>query len=134
MAVTPHNIPGHPDPPPGFCHATAAEGKKVVHISGQVGTDESGQLAEGGLAGQTERALINVKKALEAAGASVDDMVRVRFYIKDWDPSMFEEFGRGAAAASSQVTFPPVAVTLLGVSSLFTPDMLIEIEAVAVVD
>lgn len=125
MTVTRHNIAGVA--PPQGCHATAVRGSVIVHVSGQVGSDETGEIVAGGLAAQAERARLNVELALEAAGASVDDMVKATAYVVDWDPSKLEELARGGE-------FPDVALTLIGVQSLFTPDMLIEIEAVAVVD
>jgi enamine deaminase RidA (YjgF/YER057c/UK114 family) len=105
-----------------------------VHISGQVGQDESGEIVAGGLAAQTERALLNVALALEAAGASLDDLAKLTSYVVDWDPSMFDELARGISAAGAQQPSPDMALTLVGVTSLFTPEMLIEIEAVAVAD
>lgn len=131
MTVTAHNIPGV-DPPPMSSHATAARGDVIVHISGQVGTDESGAIVEG-LAAQTERAIVNVAAALEAAGATVADVAKSTFYVVDWEPSMMEELARGGAAARAKIPFPDSAVTLIGVKSLFAPEMLIEIEAVAIV-
>lgn len=133
MSVTLHNIAGV-ELPPGSSHATAARGNLIVHIAGQVGSDESGAVVTGGLAAQTERALGNVVLALEAAGASVDDLVKLTAYVVDWQPSMFDELARGINARRAQHPGPDVAQTLIGVRSLFTPDMLIEIEAVAVVD
>lgn len=89
MTVTAHNIPGV-EPPPMSSHATVARGDVIVHISGQVGTNESGAIAEG-LAAQTERAIVNVAAALEAAGATVADVAKSTFYVVDWEPSMMEE-------------------------------------------
>ncbi len=61
--------------------------------------------------------------------------MHLRLYIVGWDPSQLEELGRGAAAAGAQIDGRGrPAVTLIGVSTLFTPDMLIEIEAVAIAD
>lgn len=135
MTVTPHNIAGRAEPPPGFSHATVAQGSRTVHIGGQVGTDESGAVVPGGLAGQTERALLNLGLALDETGATQADLASMRLYVVNWDPSMLEDLGRGAAAAGAQLGTPGTpAVTLIGVSSLFTADMLIEIEAVAVLD
>ncbi len=133
MTVTPYNVATFPDPPPGSSHVTVASGDRMVHVSGQVGADESGQVLPG-LAAQTERALLNVAVALEAAGAGVENLVRTTVYVVDWHPSMYDELIRGGAAARTQRPFPDAAVTLIGVSSLFTPEMLIEIEAVAVMD
>jgi enamine deaminase RidA (YjgF/YER057c/UK114 family) len=135
VTVTPHNIAGRPEPPPGFCHATVAQGSRIVHIGGQVGTDKSGAVVPGGLAAQAERALLNLGLALEETGATHQDLVSMRLYVVNWDPSMLEDVGRGAAAAGAQIPAPGTpAVTLIGVSSLFTPEMLIEIEAVAILD
>lgn len=71
---------------------------------------------------------------LEAAGATPDDLVKLTAYVVDWDLSMYEELGRGRDAARAQRAFPDVAITLIGVKSLFTSEMLIELEGVAVVD
>lgn len=133
MTVTLHNIAGLDAPALG-CHATAARGNVIVHLSGQVGSDESGAIVAGGLSAQMERALLNMALALEAAGATVDDLAKMTAYVVDWHPSMIEDLMRGGAAARASVPFRDVALTLIGVKSLFTPEMLVEIEAVAVFD
>ncbi len=66
--------------------------------------------------------------------ARVGDVAKSTFYVVDWEPSMMEELARGGAAARAKVPFPDAAITLIGVKSLFTPELLIEIEAVAVVE
>jgi enamine deaminase RidA (YjgF/YER057c/UK114 family) len=132
MTVTLHNIAGS-DAPLGYSHATAARGTTIVHVSGQVGYDADGVLAEG-LAAQTLQAMLNVAKALEAAGARVEDLVKSTIYIVGWEPSKLEGFLTGAMAAREHHPFPDAALTLVGVHSLFEPGHLIEIEAVAVVD
>jgi enamine deaminase RidA (YjgF/YER057c/UK114 family) len=135
MTVTPHVLTGRPEPPPGFSHATVAQGSRVVHISGQVGTDETGAVVGGGLAAQMERAMLNLAEVLRETGARQEDLASVRINVVGWEPSMLEDLGRGAAAAGAQIEGAGApAVTLIGVSSLFTPDMLVEIEAIAVVD
>jgi enamine deaminase RidA (YjgF/YER057c/UK114 family) len=132
MPVTHHNIAGFPPPPPGSSHASAATGGRIVHISGQPGTDEQGNVVAGGLAAQTERAVRNVALALDAAGARPEDVVKTTFYVVDWEPSKLEELARGAMAARRDLPFPDAAVTLIGVQRLFTPEMLVEVETVAV--
>ena len=133
MSSTPHDIAGYPPPPQGFAHAASATGDRFVCLSGQVGSDESGQLVAGGLGAQVEQALVNVERGLDAAGASLEDLVRLRFYVVGWEPSMLEEFLAGGAAGFARLeNMPRVAVTLIGVASLFTPDMLVEVEAEAV--
>jgi enamine deaminase RidA (YjgF/YER057c/UK114 family) len=134
MPVTPITIPGFPPQAAGFSHATASTGESIVHISGQVGTRD-GHVVDGGLAAQTAQAMLNVRAAVEAAGAALSDIAHVRLYVVNWSPSLMEEFGAGAAAArAAGMVFPPSSVTLIGVAALFEPEMLIEIEAVAILD
>jgi enamine deaminase RidA (YjgF/YER057c/UK114 family) len=131
MSVEYLNTPGVPEPQ-GFTHISVASGDRVIHLAGQVGQDENGNVVEGGLAAQAERALLNLGRALEAAGASEHDLVKLTVYVVGWEPSMFEELVSGLGAAQAQRPGPEVPVTLIGVHSLFQPDMLIEIEGVAI--
>jgi enamine deaminase RidA (YjgF/YER057c/UK114 family) len=131
MSVEYLNTPGVPEPQ-GFTHISVASGDRVIHLAGQVGQDENGNFVEGGLAAQAERALLNLGRALEAAGASENDLVKLTVYVVRWEPSMFEELVSGLGAAQAQRPGPEVPVTLIGVHSLFQPDMLIEIEGVAI--
>lgn len=134
MPVTPITIAGRAPQDAGFSHATAATGATTIHISGQVGTVD-GVVVEGGLSAQTTQAMLNVREAIEAAGAQLSDIAHLRLYVVGWSPAMMPEFGAGAGAAQAAgVSFPPSSVTLIGVHSLFEPGMLIEIEAVAIVD
>jgi enamine deaminase RidA (YjgF/YER057c/UK114 family) len=107
-------------------------GDRIIHIAGQVGQDEHGDIVPGGLAAQTERALLNLGRALDAAGASESDLVKVTVYVVGWEPSMFDDLAAGLGAAQAARPGPEVPVTLIGVHSLFQPDMLVEIEGVAV--
>ena len=132
MSIEYLNTPGVPEPQ-GFTHVSVASGDRVIHIAGQVGQDENGDLVEGGLAAQAERALLNLGRALDAAGASENDLVKITIYVVGWEPSMFEELVSGLGAAQAQRPGPEVPVTLIGVHSLFQPGMLIEIEGVAIV-
>jgi enamine deaminase RidA (YjgF/YER057c/UK114 family) len=131
MSVEYLNTPGVPEPQ-GFTHVSVARGDRVIHIAGQVGQDEKGDVVEGGLAAQAERALLNLGRALEAAGASENDLVKITIYVVGWEPSMLEELVSGLGAAQAQRPGPEVPVTLIGAHSLFQPDMLIEIEGVAI--
>jgi enamine deaminase RidA (YjgF/YER057c/UK114 family) len=133
MPATHHNIAGRM-PPPGSSHATVAPAGRTVYLSGQPGTDAEGNVVSGGLAAQTEQAVRNVALALEAAGARPEDVVRTTFYVVDWEPGNVEQLIGGAMAARQEQAFPDAAVTLVGVASLFTPDMLVEVEVVAVVE
>ena len=131
MTIEYLNTPGIPEPQ-GFTHLSIARGERIIHVAGQVGQDENGDMVPGGLAAQTERALLNLGRALEAAGASESDIVKVTVYVVGWEPSMFEQLAAGLGAAQAARPGPQVPVTLIGVHSLFQPDMLVEIEGVAV--
>ena len=134
MTTTAHFIPGHPPIADMFPHATSAPAGRLVLLSGQTGADAAGSLVEGGLSAQVEQALVNVGLAVEAAGGSVSDVLRLRFYVVGWDPSKLEQFMAGGGAAMA--TMPDLArsaVTVIGVQALFTPEMLVEVEAEAMV-
>jgi enamine deaminase RidA (YjgF/YER057c/UK114 family) len=133
MTVTLHNIAGFPTPQ-GFSHATVARGRRIVYVSGQAGTDDYGAVVSGGLAAQVKRAILNVAAALEAAGATNDDLARLTYYVVGWNSAMADELARGVRAARAERPFADVASTLIGVTSLFTADMLVEIDAIAVVE
>jgi enamine deaminase RidA (YjgF/YER057c/UK114 family) len=125
------NVPGRPVPQ-GYQHVSIAPPGRLVHIAGQTGTDDDGTVLDG-LEAQAERALLNVGRALEAAGASEQDLVKVTIYVVGWEPSMYPALIGGLMAAGAQRPSPEVPVTLLGVASLFEPGMLVEVEAVAVI-
>lgn len=128
MSVELLNIPGR-QTTPFYHHVSVATGQRVIHIAGQVGSDDDLQLVEGGLAAQAERALRNVVAAVEAAGATAADLVKLTMYVTDWTPDQLGELGAGLSAVEG---VPRVPASLIGVSVLFEPGYRIEIEAVAV--
>lgn len=135
MSVELINPEGLADPE-GFAHVGVATGSRLVFMAGQVGRTADGTLGgNGDLAGQAEQALLNVATGLEAAGASFSDVSHLRLYVVDWDPGMTEALFAGLGAAAQQLGIDPTRPsTLIGVASLFEPELLIEIEATAVVE
>ncbi|QSQ17563.1 RidA family protein [Myxococcus landrumensis] len=112
-----------------------ATGTRQVHVAGQVAYDVNGQLvAHGDLAGQVAQAWRNVAIALSAAGATFKDVVRLTFYVVDWKREMFPEFLAGLERVAEEVQLVPAPASLIGVSMLFEPGVLVEVEATAVVD
>ena len=128
MSVELLNVPGR-QTTPFYHHVSVATGQRIIHIAGQVGSDDDLQLVEGGLAAQAERALRNVVAAVQAAGATATDLVKLTIYVTDWTPDQLDELGAGLAAVEG---VPRVPASLIGVSILFEPGYRIEIEAVAV--
>jgi enamine deaminase RidA (YjgF/YER057c/UK114 family) len=112
-----------------------ATGSTLVFTAGQVALSaDGGTVGVGDLAAQTEQAYLNVGTALAAAGATFDDVVKLTLYIVDLTPdkmaALLEGVGR-AAAKLGAVPAPPV--TGIGVGALAGPDLLVEIEATAVI-
>ena len=94
------DVEGRPESP-FYRQVSVARGERLIHLAGQVGSDETGQLVPGGLAAQAERAMLNVGLALEAAGATEDDLVKLTVHVVDWEPAKLEELGAGLMAAAS---------------------------------
>jgi enamine deaminase RidA (YjgF/YER057c/UK114 family) len=96
-----------------------------VWVSGTTAIGADGKLAGiGDVAAQTRQALANLGAALERAGARLEHVVRTRIYVTDI--ARWEEVGRAHGEY-----FPDIrpAATMVEVSSLIDPDMLVEIEA-----
>jgi len=105
---------------------------QLVFVSGQIAWDRDMNLIGGtSIAAQARQALANLKHALEAAGATVADITTLRVYIVDFRPEYFAELSPEFKQFFANVL--PPASTWIGVQALAGPDLMIEIEAQAVI-
>jgi enamine deaminase RidA (YjgF/YER057c/UK114 family)/GNAT superfamily N-acetyltransferase len=117
------------EPVVGYARAVRVrEVREMIFVTGTTATDEHGNVVgEGDAAAQTRQALANIERALARLGASLADVVRTRMFVTDI--ARWEEIGRAHGAVFGAVL---PATTMVEVSRLIDPRMLVEIEADAV--
>lgn len=118
-------------PPVGYSHVAEVRGGKLVFIAGQVAIDPTGQVVgPGDYRKQAEQVFKNIGLALEAAGGSFRDLVKITVYILDFAhaPEVREVRDRFI-----DIHHPPTS-TAVQVSRLFRPEILLEVDAVASVE
>ena len=117
--------------PSGFSHAVSAPAGRMVFLAGQIGMDRAGKVA-GGVVPQFEQALGNLLTALAAAGGQPADLVSLTIYLIDVED--YQAHGREIGAAWRRLTgtgYPAMAG--VGVTRLWDPAALVEIQGIAVV-
>lgn len=112
----------------GYSHVVSATGR-LVAISGQVALDVDGTVVHGGAAEQAEQAFENVRRCLAAEGATFDDVVKLTYYVTDIQflaeiRAVRDRLMPGAEKPAS---------TAVQVVALAMPELLLEIDAFAVV-
>src|SRR6266487_920457 len=117
--------------PSGFSHAVAATGR-MVFLAGQTGVDRDGNVADGGVVPQFERAMTNLLTALGAAGGLPSDLVSLTIYLTDVADYQAHARDIGAIWRRLAGTDYP-AMAAVGVTRLWLPELLVEIQGIAVV-
>lgn len=115
--------------PTGYTHVIVAPDGRTVYIAGQVAFDSTGQVVgPGDFRVQLEQVYGNLRRALASVGGSLADLVKTTTYIAD-----LTQIGavREIRARYLDADHPP-ANTLLPVASLARPELLVEIEAIAI--
>jgi len=115
-----------------YSHGMVAPGGELVVVAGQVGVGQGGEVAAGDVVAQTKQALDNVRAVVEAAGCSMRDIVRLQTFLTHAED--IDGFMKARAEVFPGYfpdgVYPPN--TLLIISLLVKPELLVEIEAMAV--
>lgn len=122
----PINPPGYPVHPFYSQAVETRAAERMLFVAGQVGVGPDG-IIPADVAGQARNAVANLANVLAAAGMATADIVKVTIYLTD--AADIDAFGTAAAPGLPQ---PPPAATLVVVKALAAPEMLVEIEAIAV--
>jgi enamine deaminase RidA (YjgF/YER057c/UK114 family) len=117
-------------PPPGFSHIAVASGQRLVFVAGQTAiAPDFSVIGEGDLAAQTRASMECVGLALRAAGAGWEHVVRRTIYTVA--PTEFEVITRAIEEVTGDSPHPPQ--TIIGVTGLALPQLMVEIEVTALV-
>lgn len=100
----------------------------MLFISGQAGGDDDGKIVAGGFRAQGEQAFANLRRALEAGGSSLNDVIKVTIFVTDMG-----KFDEVVALRRQFFSEPYPADTIAEVKALYDPEVMIEIEAIAAV-
>lgn len=100
----------------------------LLFISGQAGGGDDGKIVEGGFRAQGEQAFANLRRALEAGGSSLEDVIKVTIFVTDMG-----HFDEVVALRRKFFSAPYPADTIAEIRALYDPGALIEIEAIAAV-
>jgi 2-iminobutanoate/2-iminopropanoate deaminase len=112
-----------------YSHVVVVEGRKTIFVAGQLARDPAGNVVgPGDMRAQLRQVGENIKAALAAAGATLDDIVKTNTYVTD-----IEEFFKHTDVRTEYFGALPTSTTV-EVRRLAHPDLVVEIEVIAVVD
>lgn len=120
-------------PPPGYSQVVKVTDGTTIYLAGQVAWDRDRDIVgENDFEAQTRQVFHNVAEALAAVGAGLGDLVKIGIYVVDHDMEKMAIVRRVRDEIMDGIT--PPASTLLGVEALAVPGLMIEIDAIAVVN
>ncbi|MDA0367720.1 MAG: RidA family protein [Proteobacteria bacterium] len=125
-----YRIKTNPDPYDAFKIALGYRAGNLIFLSGQASIDETGALVGvGDFDRQVEQTFANIKRALEAAGSSMEKIIKVNIYLTD-----MANFPKIIEARGKYFKQPWPADTIVEVGALGLPELQIEIEAIALIE
>ena len=115
--------------PYGYSQVVEVRGGRTVYVSGQVPLDENNELVgPGDFTAQARQTFENVRRALEAVGLTFDDVIKVQMYLTDIGNLLALRDVRDEFVNTAQ----PPASTTVQVAALFRPEVLFELDVIAV--
>uniref|UniRef100_UPI003F492677 RidA family protein n=1 Tax=Cupriavidus yeoncheonensis TaxID=1462994 RepID=UPI003F492677 len=130
----------HLNPPgllsfPPLSQVVVSTGNKLAFVAGQTACNAQFEVLGGNdYRLQSIQALKNLQTAVQAAGATVHDIVSSTVYLRDLTPEVAEQFIAALSVALDGEPFPAHAFTMVGVQALASPDVLVEISAIVAFD
>ncbi len=121
-------IKNEPDPYEPFLLSQGIRAGDFLFVSGQAGYGDDGKIVEGGFRAQGDQAFSNLKRALVAGGSNLQNVVKVTIFLTD-----MANFAEVVELRRHYFSAPYPADSIVQVAALYTPEAMIEIEAVAVV-
>ena len=132
MSKTYLNPPGSPAPK-SYHHVIITRPGKLIFLSGQVAFDSNRNIVgEGDVVAQTRQAMRNLKSAVETGGGQISDIVQITTHVVKYDPIQLEDITGTIAEFFKPECLP--TNTLVGVNSLSTAGLLIEVGGIAVTE
>jgi 2-iminobutanoate/2-iminopropanoate deaminase len=117
-----------PDPYEPYLLSQGIRFGNLLFISGQAGYTDEGKVVEGGFRAQGELAFSNLARALKAGGSSLENVLKVTIFLTD-----MKNFREIVELRRKYFSMPYPADTIVEVSGLYTPEAMIEIEAIAAI-
>lgn len=122
-----NDVPGLCPPPEPYSYAIRAG--ETLYLAGQVAVDEGGEIVGSTVAEQARQVWGNIERVLQAAGSSIEDVVKVTYYMRDIRELSEEMDIRREVFAGR----PLPAVTAMQAAALGLPGLVMEVDVVAVI-
>lgn len=121
-------ITTNPDPYEPYLLSQGIRVGDLLFISGQAGYGDDGKIVDGGFRAQGEQAFANLRRALEAGGSDLENVVKVTIFLTDMG-----DFKDVVELRRSFFSSPYPADSIVEIKALYTPEAVVEIEAIAAV-
>lgn len=117
-----------------YAPVALATGTRLLLLAGQASVTADGEVTSTDLAGQVHTALQNIVVGVSGAGGAASDIARLTFYVVGWSQELAGALLEGTARAqvTDGLSSPLPPITVIGVQALWVPELLVEIEATAI--